>query len=303
MTQKAIARETNDAQRKGVDTGRTLNDAQRLFGDPVAWEKSANTALITAKRLLENDASEANKQRYLELKEEYKAAQKAKQLNAPSKKNKKKASGEKVCYKFQKGECSRGDSCKFRHSQAVEEEHEEHMWTCLTCSVTLAATMRDAHERGKKHVRKARLAEQLRNNVTTLEDLMYKCHACQITIAASAREAHEQGKKHRLRTAGFKRGDWFCVTCGQHNFASKASCVAPRCHASKPDEAMIAEQLASATRGGGKKRKRESEEDQREDKIRAATGRGEGDVGAAAEESDETVSDQGSDGEDRRGCP
>lgn len=266
-------------------------DAQSLFGDPVAWERAANTALIAAKRLLEQDASDANKQRYLQLKEEYKAAQKAKQLNAgPPKKNKPK--GEKLCFKFQKGDCSRGDTCKFRHALAAAEEgapaEEEDKWTCETCSITISSTMREAHEKSKKHAKKEKLAALLQEGqVTAVEDLMFTCYACQITIAASAQAAHEQGKKHCLRTESFKRGDWFCTACGQHNFASKTSCIAPRCHKPKPEDDIIEQQMASAARGAGsaagKKRKREGDDDDEE----------EADGGSDAA----TISDQGSDDE------
>jgi len=267
-------------------------DAQELFGDPVAWEKAANTALIAAKRELEKEPNEENKARYLELKEEYKTAQKAKQANAGAAPAKKKAKGgEQLCFKFQRGECSRGTSCKFKHAaekaeEAEELSGEEAKWTCETCQITIEATTRETHESSKKHLKKQKLAEKLAAG-STLDELMYTCHACQITIGLSAKAAHDQGKKHLLRTGDFKRGDWFCTACGQHNFASKTSCVGIRCHKPKPDEEIIAQQASSAVQGAAKKRKREAEEKE------AAK------VAEALQESDgDTISDQGSDQED-----
>jgi len=111
-------------------------DAQALFGDPVVWEKKANTAVVMAKRAMKEDRRNETPNlnpnpapglkdpdnfelvnKYQEAKKEYVAAAAAKRAVAPVS-AKKKAPPSKICFKFESGECTRGDTCKFIHDIA-----------------------------------------------------------------------------------------------------------------------------------------------------------------------------------------
>jgi len=188
-----------EAEAEATNTFRELVSSIFDKSDPVAWEKAVNVALTAAKKeWMVDRESEELEQRYLALKEEYKTAAKAKQSLAPPKPRKK----------------------------VKAAEQSEISWTCLLCRVTLPAASRETHEAGRKHLKRTAAAEANKE----VAELMWTCEVCNITIAASAQQMHEAGKKHSARMAIWKKGDWFCE-CGQHNYASKKSCIRAGCHA------------------------------------------------------------------------
>jgi len=192
--------------------------------DPVAWEKAANVALTAAKRECEkHPKDEQRKRRYTTLKEDYKAAAKAKSeanAGAASKSSipKKKS---KPCNQFlETGSCQYGAKCRFSHeivaaAPAVTEGDDED-WKCPTCELNIKVFEKDAHNKTRRHLKALNLQEK-----TTL---VWRCIPCQVTIGASMRATHEAGKKHAYKVRDAKAGDWFCL-CGQHNYSTKTICV------------------------------------------------------------------------------